>query len=235
MPIVIGPNQEPLGKQLNSDLTHEWFTVIGVARDCKEVALNETPLPFLYLPLYQVYRANIMIHARVGGDPLSFAKTVENTVHELNSDLVVFDVTAVDIRSQFASFPKRVAGTFVGAFGMLALVLAAVGIYGVTAYTTRQRTQEIGIRMTLGATRQDVLSLVLGHGLRLMLAGMGVGLALALVLTRFLRILLLGVNSTDVATFLGVATLLCAVVLFACLIPARWAMRVDTMVALRSQ
>ena len=229
------PNQEPLGKQLNSDLTHEWFTVIGVAKDCKEVTLNEKAMPFLYLPLYQVYRANMMIHARVAGDPLSFAKAVDNTVHELNPDLVVFDVTTVEVRAQFASFPQRVAGTFVGAFGMLALLLAAVGIYGVTAYTTRQRTQEIGIRMTLGATRQDVLRLVLGHGLRLMLAGVGLGLLLALVLTRFLTILLLGVNRIDLVTFSGVALLLCAVALFACFIPARWAMRVDTMVALRYQ
>lgn len=227
------PNQEALGKKLNSDLTHEWFTVVGVARDSKVIGLNEKPTPFVYLPLYQVYRADMIINARVAGDPWTFAKAVEKAIHELNSDLVVFDVTTLELRAQFASFGQRVAGTFVGAFGLLALALAAVGIYGVTAYTTRQRTHEIGIRMALGATKQDVLRLVLGHGLRLMLAGVGLGLMLSFVLTRFLSTLLLGVTSTDALTFWGVVMLLCAVALFACFIPARRAMRVDPIVALR--
>jgi len=227
------PNQEALGKKLKSDITHEWFTVVGVARDTKVTGLNEKPTPFLYLPLYQVYRPGVIITARVAGDPLAFAKTVENTVHELNANVVLWDVTTLELRTQFSSFGQRVAGTFVGAFGLLALVLAAIGIYGVTSYTTRLRTHEIGIRVTLGATKQDVLRLVLGHGVTLMLIGLGLGLALAFVLTRFLKSLLLGVTSTDALTFLSVAVLLCAVALFACFIPARWAMRVDPMVALR--
>ena len=137
--------------------------------------------PFVYLPLYQVYKETTIINARVLGDPLAFGKTVEKTVHDLNANLLVFDVTTLEQRAQFSSFPQRVAGTFVGAFGLLALVLAAVGIYGVTAYTARQRTREVGIRMALGATQQDVLRLVLSHGLRLMLAGVGLGLALSFV------------------------------------------------------
>jgi predicted permease len=227
------PHQEAVGKQLNSDLTNEWFTVVGVARNSKVNGLNEKPTPFVYLPLYQVYRATMIINARVTGDPLAFGKTVEKTIHELNADLVVFDVTTLELREQIASFGQRVAGTFVGAFGLLALVLAAVGIYGVTAYTTRQRTHEIGIRMALGASREDILRLVLGHGLRLTLAGVGLGLAVSFALTRYLGSLLLGVTSTDALTFSSVAILLCAVALFACFIPARRAMRVDPMVALR--
>jgi len=227
------PNQEALGKQLNSDLTHEWFTVVGVARDTKVNNLNERPTPFVYLPLYQVYRPGVIITARMTGDPLASSKTIEKAVHELNPELGVFDVTTLEVRSQLSSFGQRVAGTFVGAFGLLALALAAVGIYGVTSYTTRQRTHEIGIRVTLGATKRDVLRLVLGHGLGLMLMGVGIGLALSFVLTRFLSGLLLGVTSTDALTFLSVAILLCAVALFACFIPARWATRVDPMVALR--
>ena len=229
------PKQEPLGKQLNSDLTHEWFKVVGVARDTKVTGLNEKPMPFVYLPLYQVYNANMTINARVAGDPLTFANTIEQAAHELNPELVVYDVTTLELRTQFASFGQRVAGTFVGAFGLLALALAAVGIYGVTSYTTRQRTHEIGIRVTLGATKQDVLRLVLGHGSRLTLAGVGLGLILSLVLTRFLRGLLLGVTSTDALTFSSVAILLCAVALFACFLPARRATRVDPMVALRHE
>jgi predicted permease len=227
------PGQEALGKKLYSDLSKEWFTVVGVARDAKVRSLSEKPTPFLYLPLYQVYKADMIINARVAGEPLAFSKTIEKTVHELNADLVVFDVTTLELRAQFSSFGLRVAGTFVGAFGLLALALAAVGIYGVTAYTTRQRTHEIGIRVSLGATKQDVMRLVLSHGLKLMLAGVGLGLVLSFVLTRFLNSLLLGVTSTDALTFSSVAILLCAVALFACFIPARRAARVDPVVALR--
>ena len=227
------PHQEALGKQLYSDLPREWFTVVGVARDIKVTGLNEKPTPFLYLSLYQVYQATMIISARVAADPLTFGKTVEKTIHELNVDLVVFDVTTLESREQIASFPQRIAGTFVGAFGLLALVLAAVGIYGVTAYTTRQRTHEIGIRKALGASKDDILRLVLGHGLRLTLVGVGLGLAASFALTRYLSSLLLGVTSTDALTFSCVAILLCAVALFASFIPSRRAMRVDPMVALR--
>ncbi|MFY9531478.1 MAG: ABC transporter permease [Candidatus Acidiferrales bacterium] len=227
------PHQEALGKQLYSDLPKEWLTVVGVARDSKMTGLNEKPTPFVYLPLYQVYQAITIINARVTGDSLAFGKTVEKTIHELNADLVVFDVATLELREQIASFPQRIAGTFVGAFGLLALVLAAVGIYGVTAYTTRQRTHEIGIRMALGASKEDILRLVLGHGLRLTFVGMGVGLAASFALTRYLGSMLLGVTSTDALTFSSVAILLCAVALLACFIPARRAMRVDPMVALR--
>jgi ABC-type antimicrobial peptide transport system permease subunit len=145
---------------------------------------------------------------------------------------VVFSVTTLESSEAISSFPQRIAGTFVGAFGLLALVLAAVGIYGVTAYTTRQRTHEIGVRMALGASKQDILRLVLGHGLRLIFIGVGLGLAASFALTRYLNSALLGVTSTDALTFSGVAVLLCAVALFACFIPARRAMRVDPMVAL---
>ncbi len=226
------PHQEALGKQLNSDFTNEWFTVVGVARDTKVRALNETSTPFVYLPLYQYYKADMIINARVAGDPLAVGKTIQNTVHELNPDLVMYEVNTLESQELFASFGQRVAGTFVGAFGLLALILAAVGIYGVTAYTTRQRTHEIGIRMALGASKEDILRLVLGHGLRLTLIGVGLGLAASFALTRYLSGLLLGVTSHDALTFSSVAILLSAVSLFACFIPTRRAMRVDPMVAL---
>ncbi|HEV2697440.1 MAG TPA: ABC transporter permease [Terriglobales bacterium] len=229
------PNQEALGKQLNSDLTHEWYKVVGVARHTKVNGFNEKPMPFVYLPLYQVYRSNMIITARVAGDPLTFANAIQRAVHEQNPELALYDVTTLEVRSQFTSFGQRVAGTFVGAFGLLALALAAIGIYGVTSYTTRQRIHEIGIRVTLGASKQNVLRLVLGHGLKMMLAGVGLGLALSFVLTRFLSGLLLGITSTDAVTFSSVAILLCAVALVACFIPARWATQVDPLAALRNE
>ncbi len=105
------PNQEALGKQLRADSTHEWFTVVGVARDSKVDSLEEKPAPFLYLPLYQVYQATMTINARVTGDPLTLGETVEKTIHELNADLVVFDVGSLESGEQIINFPQRIAGT----------------------------------------------------------------------------------------------------------------------------
>jgi predicted permease len=227
------PGQEPIGKQVVSDLTNESFTVVGIARNAKYNQLNEAPIPFVYLPLYQVYRAGMTINARVSGDPLTFAKSVDQALHELDPDVVVFDVTTLDLRRQLSTIAVRIGGTFVGAFGLLALVLAAIGVYGVTSYTTNQRTHEIGIRLALGASRADVLRLILRRGILLTVLGLVIGLGLSFGVTRFLQSLLLGVSSTDALTFVGVALLLSAVVLVACFIPARRAMRVDPMQALR--
>ncbi|MBV8550966.1 MAG: ABC transporter permease [Acidobacteriaceae bacterium] len=229
------PHQEAIGKHVFSDLTHEWFTVVGVARDNKGTGLNEKPKPFVYLPLYQVYQASMILNARVLGDPLASGTAVEKAIHELNPGLVVFDVANLEVRWRIASFQQRIAGTLVGAFGLIALLLATVGIYGVTAYSTRLRIREIGIRMALGATKENVLRLVLAQGFRLTLVGMGLGLAAAFALTRYVQSMLLGVTSTDTVTFLTVVILLSAVVLLACFLPARRAMRVDPMVALRHE
>jgi predicted permease len=227
------PGQEPIGKQVVSDLTNESFTVVGIARNAKYNQLNESPIPFVYLPLYQVYRAGMTINARVSGEPLAMARSVEQAVHELNPDVVVFDITTLDLRRQLSTLAVRIGGTFVGAFGVLALVLAAIGVYGVTSYTTSQRTHEIGIRLALGASRGQVLRLILGRGIMLTVLGLVIGLGLSFGVTRFLQSLLLGVGSTDALTFAAVALVLSAVVLVACLIPARRAMRVDPMQALR--
>jgi ABC-type antimicrobial peptide transport system permease subunit len=173
------------------------------------------------------------INARVSGDPLAFSKVVDQAVHQLDPDVVVFDVTTLDLRRQLSTLAVRIGGTFVGAFGLLALVLAAIGVYGVTSYSTNQRTHEIGIRLALGASRADVLRLILRRGILLTVLGLVIGLGMSFGVTRFLQSLLLGVSSTDVLTFAGVAVLLSAVVLVACLIPARRAMRVDPIQALR--
>jgi predicted permease len=225
------PQQNAIGKRLYTD--GKWFSVIGIARNSNYVDLNETPQPFLYLPLFQDYSPFAIVHARVAGDPLELAPAVERTIHALNADLPVFDVAALQSRVQLATTGERIAGTFAGAFGLLALVLAAVGIYGVIAYNTRQRTHEIGIRVALGAQRGSVLRLVLGQALRLTLSGLVIGLGASFALTRFLSSMLFGVTPTDALTFAGVAVLLCMVALAACYLPARRALRVDPMTALR--
>jgi putative ABC transport system permease protein len=173
------------------------------------------------------------VHLRVSGDPLASAAAVEKTIHELNADLPLFDVNTLKSAVQLATVGTRIAGTFVGAFGLLALVLAAVGIYGVVSYTTRQRTHELAIRLALGAEPARVFRLVLGQGLRLTVIGISIGLVVSILLTRFLKNMLFGVTSTDALTFSAVAVLLCLVALAACFIPARRATRVDPMAALR--
>ncbi len=216
-------------------MTHESFTVVGIARNGKYNQLNEALTPFVYLPLYQVYRASMTINARIAGDALAFGQVAERAVHDLNPDVVVFDTTTLESREQLATIGLRLGATFIGAFGLLALVLAAVGIYGVTSDITRQRTREIGIRVALGARRGDILRLVLGRGMLLTAVGLGIGLALAFAVTRFLRALLLGVTPTDALTFSAGVLLLAAVTLAACLAPARRALRVDPVVALRDR
>jgi predicted permease len=225
------PNQEGVGKRVHAE--SEWRTIVGVARDASYFSLRENSVPFIYLPVLQDYSDEVVIHARVAGEPLTYMAAVEKAVHELNVNLPVYDESTLASRVQVASVGQRIAGTFVGAFGLLALVLAAVGIYGVIAYTTRQRTHEIGLRMALGAQSTDVFRMVLGNGLRLIITGLACGLVLSLALTRFLRTILFGVGATDFITFAAVGLLLSAVALLACFIPARRAMRVDPMVALR--
>ena len=227
------PGQDALGKRIS--IYGEWFNVVGVVRNGKYRRLVYPPEPVFFQPLYQRYRDLVTIHARVSGDPRSYAAVVEKTVHQLNADLPVFGVITLESSMQLGTIFERLAGTFAGAFGLLALVLAAVGIYGVIGYTTRQRTHEIAIRLALGAQRAAVLRLVLGQGLRLTLTGLGLGIAISFALTRYLKSELYGVTTSDVWTYAAVTFLLCLVSLLACYIPARRATRVDPMEALRHE
>ena len=225
------PNQDPLGKKVHA--RDRWFDVIGIARNSDYIELRERPQPFIYFSLFQVYYPGMTIHARVAGDPLMFASPVEAAVHQLNADLPVYDVSTLQTRVLLNTTNNRLAGTFVGIFGLLALILAAVGIYGVIAYSTRQRTHEIGIRVALGAAPRDVFRIVIGQGARLVVTGLAIGLAASFLLTRLLSAQLFGISAADPATYISVAVLLASVALLACYIPARRAMRVDPMVALR--
>jgi putative ABC transport system permease protein len=225
------PGQDALGKRVY--VWGRWHTVVGVARNGKYRRLIYPPAPAVFLPLFQDYSQLVMIHARVSGHPQADAAAVEGAVHGLNADLPVFGVTTLKSSMLFGSIFERVAGTFAGAFGLLALILAAVGIYGVVAYTTRQRTHEIAIRMALGARRVDVFRLVLGQVLLLTVGGLAVGIAASLVLTRYLRSVLYGVTTSDLWTYAAVTLLLGLVSLAACYIPARQATKIDPMAVLK--
>ena len=227
------PDHDALGKRVWAE--GHWSTIVGVARNSDYDHLNEQPQPFVFIPMLQDYWTAALIEVRVPGNPMAFASAVEKCVHELNADLPLYGVAPLTTFTQVASSRQRIAGTFVGSFGLLALILATVGIYGVVAYSTRQRTHEIGIRVALGASRGHILRLVLGHGLRLTLAGLAAGLLLALGVTRLMRSELFGVAPTDLLTYSIVAVVLSAVALAACYIPARRAMRADATVALRCE
>jgi predicted permease len=227
------PKADALGKRLRA--FGKWFTVVGVAHNSDTEGLNQKPKPFVYLPLFQAYDSRVAIHLRVTRNPLEYASAVETSLHELDADLPLFDLMTLDSRILLNTTSSRIGGVFVGAFGILALVLAAVGVYGVLAYTTGQRLRELGIRIALGAEPRDVFGLVLRQGAILAFLGIGIGLAASFALTRALTKLLFGVSATDPLTFAVVAVLLLVVALLACYLPARRAMRTDPLVALRYQ
>ncbi len=228
------PGQDAIGEKLQVD-GDRWFTVVGIAQDSDYDSLGENTKSFLYLPLTQSYYASVTIEVRTFGNSLLLARPVEQAVHSLDADLPLFDLATLESRIQLATTAQRMGGTFVGGFGIIALILAAIGIYGVLAYTTRQRTREIGVRIALGAEPRSVFALVLTQGARLAVSGIAIGLSASYVLTRALSSELFGVSATDPLTYAGVALLLSGVTLLACYIPARRAMRVDPMVALRHE
>jgi len=166
---------------------------------------------------------------------MAMAPAVEQAIHILNADMPLYNVTTMKENIQGGSVFERIAVTFAGSFGLLALLLAGVGIYGVISYTTRQRTHEIGIRIALGAGKGAILRNVLQQGLVLTLAGLAAGVVASLILTRFLRTLLFGVGATDLWTYVTVAVLLSAVAAIACYLPARRAAAVDPVQALRTE
>lgn len=227
------PHQQAIGEKVQAAGT--WYTVVGVAGNSDYNELGQQAQPFLYLPFFQDYNRRCAIYVRVPGDPLASVGPVQAAVHSLDAEMPLFNLTTLDSRVQLSTTTERLAGTFVGGFGALALILAGIGIYGVLAYTTRQRTHEVGIRIALGANPLDVLRLVLRQGLTLAALGLAIGLVASLLLTRALSSQLFGISATDPLTFVAVAGLVLAVAFLACYVPARRAMRTDPIIALRHQ
>jgi len=225
------PGQDAIGRRVT--LHGRSFTVVGVARNAKYRLLHDAPAPIVFLPLYQFYQPQVTIHLRVTGQAGTFASAVDRTVTTLNPNLPLFSVTTLRASMQFGSVFERLAATLVGSFGLLALALAAVGLYGVVAFATRQRSHELGVRVALGAQKRDVLTLVIGQGLGMALVGAGIGIVGALALSHLFASLLYGATSTDPLTFIAVSLILAVVVLIACYVPARRAASVDPIVALR--
>ena len=227
------PGKDPIGKHIK--VWQQTYTVVGVAANGKYRRLTYGAAPLMLTPLMQRYQNLVILHVRVDGDPMLISSAVAQSIHGLNPNLPLFNVSSLKDSMQLGSVFERIVVTFAGSFGLLALILAAVGIYGVVAYSTKQRTHEIGIRIALGAGKSAVFRQVLGQGFVLTLTGIAVGLVASLVLTRFLRGLLFGVGATDWLTFAAVAIVLGLVALIACFVPARRAASVDPMQALRTE
>jgi len=207
--------------------------VVGEVGDSVQFAIGEEPQPIAYRPLTQDYSPFATLHVRTAGDPGSVLSTVREQVQSLDHNLALTNLSTIgEILSQGLWAP-RMGALLLGVFGGLALVLAVVGIYGVLSCSVSQRTQEVGIRMALGATRSQVLRLVVTQGMGLALVGVAVGLVGALGLTRLLASLLYGVKPTDLLTFLAVSVVLSSAALLATYIPALRATKVDPVVALR--
>jgi predicted permease len=239
------PNQNPIGKHVRPLYAKGWMTVVGVVGDVHEDSLAFRLPDFIDGAIYDPYgteastgRARpteMTLVVQVSSNQMNFADSLQRVVATLNPEAPVSEVTTLrSIVTKSASGPRSTATLF-AIFAALALALGAVGIYGVVSYSATQRSPEIGMRMALGAQWQDIVRLIVGDGARMALVGVAIGIGGAFALTRLMKTMLFGVSATDPITFIGVSILLIFVTLAACYIPARRAMRVDPMVALRNE
>ena len=227
-------DQDPIGKRLKLFGDPEFREVVGIVRDSKYNSLTEPRRPFLFIPLLQEYAAQVNLHVRTLSDPKSMVAALRSEVQAIDPTLPVMNVQTLSERVENSLGNERSQATLIGSSGVLALLLAAVGLYGVMSYSVAQRTREIGIRMALGAGRGNVMGLVLKQGVILVSAGVVLGLAAAIPLTRiFISSLLFGVSAVDPLTFIGTSLILLVVSLLASYIPARRATKVDPLIALR--
>ncbi|HEY6400233.1 MAG TPA: ABC transporter permease, partial [Blastocatellia bacterium] len=224
-------SEDPLGKRIIYDGLAR--SIVGIVGDVKHSALDKETKPEIYFPMAQVTRRTMSLAVRTSGDPLQMVAAVRGQVWALDRDQPIYNIQTMEQLMARAVAPRRFNMLLLSLFALVGLALAAVGLYGVLSYTVTQRTHEIGVRMALGAQRDDVLRLVIGEGMKLAFIGALIGLGGALALTRLLKTLLFDVSATDPLTFIVIAALLIIVALLACWIPARRAASMDPLVSLR--
>ncbi len=228
------PGQDPLGKRLTSFSGATSIEVVGIARDGKYQMLTEAPLPYVYRPFLQDYE-EMTLHVRLARDADAFLPLLRSEIRAVDGELPILRLASMRSEMAFATFPQRVAATLLGACAGLALLLAAVGLYGVVAYAVSQRTREIGIRMALGASRHAVVRMVLRGSMKVVAIGLAIGLALALAAGRAIESFLGDVSSADPIALVAGPLVLIACALVASWLPARRAARIDPMKALREE
>jgi len=225
--------QNPIGKHLHFLLQTWDVEIVGVAKTVKYISLGEPPQPIVYFPLKQHYNAGVTVYVKTKGDPTAARTSVLSVFKELDATLPVGGVrTGPEVMDRVLA-QAQIGAELLAGFGLLALLLAAIGTYGVMSYSVSQRTQEIGIRMALGAQGGDVMKLILGSGMSMVFGGVVAGLILSYFLTSEVENLLYGIGAFDVPAFAATSALLILIALLACWLPARRAMRVDPMIALR--
>jgi len=230
------PNEDPIGKRLReTGQGAPWLSIVGVAGEVKYRGLPQNPNtdPDVYFPLLQGQSGSLFLAIRSGIDPNSLVATVRGVLRKLDPDLPAYDVATMEDQVADQTTQSRLGAWLLSLFGVLALTLAAVGIYSVMAYAVEQRSREIGVRVALGARASDVLKMVIGQGMRLALLGVALGLGASLALTQLMKRLLFGVTAADPLTYGALALLLTLVALLACFVPARRATKVDPIIALR--
>lgn len=228
--------EDAMGKRLSMRGPQgPWHEVIGVVRDSKYVTLGETPTPMAYLTLQQNHETGVSLLVRTAGDPFSVAAAVRQEVQSLEKNLPITAIRPMNELVGASLYAARMGAILVGVFGALALLLAAVGLYGVMSFSVSRRTREFGIRVALGAQSSDVFRLVLRDGVLLVVAGIALGLGAAAMVTQFLTSFLYGIGAVDTLTFTSIPVILIFVALAACYVPARRAMRTDPIVALRNE
>jgi len=224
---------DPIGQHLRFGNRLASREIVGIVGDVKHSGLDKQVTPALYTSYLQVPQMRMSLVARTSADPAGMIRAVKDRVYAVDKDQPMYKIRTMDEAVAQSQSPARFTLILLGMFAAVAVVLAAVGTYGVLSYAVTQRTREIGIRIALGAQRKEVLHLVLAQGVKMALIGVIIGLAAAAGVTRLMRSMLFGVSPTDPWTFGAVAILLLLVALAACYIPARRAMRVDPIVALR--
>jgi len=233
------PNQDPIGQQLRgyqrTGESAEWATIIGVVRPViYDQRDKKRILPMVYTPAYQKPESFMSVTMRTSSDPKSFVNVARAAVLTVNKDIPIYRIFTMEEVVAESFWEKKFFGNMFAIFAALALFLAALGLYGVMAYSVRQRTQEIGVRMALGAQARDVLRLVTGHGLRLIVLGLLIGFVGSYFLTKLMASSL-EISAHDPVSFAVVGVLLFSVGLIACYIPARWATRLNPLEALRHE